>query len=272
MQGRLSPKPAGRPQAFPWATWRDEFARAASCGFSGIEWLVTAERFDENPLLSDAGSREIQRLVEATGVGVTSICADWCIAQPLVRVTAGERQATVERLERVVDRGAALGIEVVLVPVLENGAIRDDRDGEMVTATLAPIAAKAAQLGVRMALESELPAPQLRGLLDRGDHGLGAYYDVGNAVAAGFDPAQEIAVLGHRVFGVHIKDRHRHGSSVTLGDGDANFPPFFDALSAAGYRGPLILETPVGADPLASARRHYQVVERHLHATRAVQS
>ena len=55
MQGRLSPSRAGRAQAFPFATWREEFAHAAEAGFDSIEWLVTAELYADNPLLVDHG-------------------------------------------------------------------------------------------------------------------------------------------------------------------------------------------------------------------------
>jgi L-ribulose-5-phosphate 3-epimerase len=272
MQGRLSPAPPGRPQAFPWATWQDEFARAADCGLARIEWLVTTERFDENPLVRDRGLEAITQLINATGVRVTSVCADFCIAEPLVGVGPAAQRGTLARLDRLVDRCAALGATVLLVPVLEGAAIRDGDDADTLVTALAPIVSKAEQLGVRVALESDLPAQLLCDLIDQAGPGLGAYYDVGNAVSAGFDPAEELRVLGHRVHGVHIKDRHRHGASVMLGHGEVDFPPVFEALSAIQYHGPLILETPVGLDPLAAARRHYLLVEQHLHATRAVRS
>ena len=43
--------------------------------------------------------------------------------------------------------------------------------------------------------------------------------------------------------------------------GDADFAGFFRALQAAGYTGPIILETPLGPEPLATARNHRAFVK-----------
>ena len=37
--GRLSPPVAGRLQAFPWASWAEEFGLARACGFATLEWV-----------------------------------------------------------------------------------------------------------------------------------------------------------------------------------------------------------------------------------------
>lgn len=261
MQGRLSPAPAGRPQAFPWPTWEDEFAAAAACGFECLEWLVTDDGFDRNPICSDGGIERIRALMAMTGVRVASLCADFCIARPLVRVGPAQRQSTVERLLRLVDRIDAIDGEQLLIPVLEGGAIVDEGDEAVVLSALAPILARAAARGIRVGLESDLPADRQHALVERADSpALGVYYDVGNATASGFDTAVEVSLLGPVLTGVHIKDRRRFGASVPLGQGDAGFAAFFPALAATGYASPLILETPVGDDAVTMAGRNLAFV------------
>lgn len=265
MQGRLSPAPPGRPQAFPWSTWRDEFERAAACGFDRIEWLVTDEHFDRNPLCTAAGADEIRERMHATGVRVLSVCADFCIARPLVRVADPERQSTVERLTRLVDRIAAIGGDTVLVPVLEQGAITDDHDSAIVLAALAPVLNRAEAGNIRIGIETDLAAARLRELMTRANSpALRAYYDLGNATAAGCHAADDLRELGPLLAGVHLKDRIRGGGSVPLGQGDADFPGFFAALAEIGYAGSLILETPVGDDAIAMAGRNLAFVQKAL--------
>lgn len=262
MQGRLSPAPPGRPQAFPEASWRDEFDRAAACGFDGLEWLVTEESFDRNPLCTEAGLDQIKERIAATGVRVMSVCADFCIARPLVRVTDAEQRSTVDRLMRLVERIAAVGGDVVLVPVLEQGAIVADHESSTVVAALAPVLQLAEARGIRIGIESDLAADQLCGLILRANSPtLGAYYDVGNATAAGFDAAAGVRVLGPLLAGVHVKDRTIAGGSVPLGLGDADFAGCFAALAEVGYAGSLILETPVGDDPIEMAGRNLAFVQ-----------
>lgn len=265
MQGRLSPAPLGRPQTFPWATWQREFRSAADCGFDGIEWLVTADDFDRNPLCTDEGVREVQELIAATGVRVMSVCADCFIAQPFVRVTGAERQLAVERLSQLIDRVALIGAQAVVVPVIENGAIRDQAEqAELVNALQVPLG-QAKRQGVRIALESDLPAAVLHDLISGAGPGtLACCYDTGNAAAQGNDLVDEVRVLAPMLASVHVKDRRRQGPSVPLGEGDADLAGFFQALSASGYAGSLILETPVGSDPQAAAHRHFAFVQRQL--------
>ncbi|MES1186545.1 MAG: hypothetical protein ABUL60_22220, partial [Myxococcales bacterium] len=83
MQGRLSPRPAGKLQEFPWLSYREEFARAARLGLHSIEWIFEAPRFDENPLWTEAGREEIRELVAQSGVRVQSVCADYFMVHRL---------------------------------------------------------------------------------------------------------------------------------------------------------------------------------------------
>lgn len=267
MQGRLSVPPAGRPQAFPWTTWREEFSRASACGFQRLEWLLTADRLLENPLWSDAGLAEIRALASATGVRVASLCADCFIAHPFVRVSEAERANAVDLLARLVDRSAAAGIEVVALPIIESGSLRDRDEATEFLQVIRPVLVDASRLGVRIGLESDIAGSVLRELIDaQGTPALGAYCDVGNAAAMGADPAADIRALGPRIVGVHVKDRRRGGVSVPLGEGDVNFAECVDALAVAGYGGSLILETPAGSDPQESSRRHLTFVQRLLPA------
>jgi len=257
MQGRLSPAPSGRPQAFPWNTWPAEFARAAACGFGCLEWLVTADRYGENPLGSDQGVEHIKALMVATGVRVTSLCADYLIAQPLVRLTEADRSASIDRLERLIERGAMIGVKTIVIPILEHGAIKSADDEAEMVAVLTRLSPHAARHGLRIGVEADLPAPATRALMAKvSSPVLGVCYDVGNAVAAGLDPVEELRLLGPVLYGVHIKDRRRGGPSVPLGTGAVDFARVFETLDQIEYGGSLILETPVGDDAMVSAQRH----------------
>jgi len=271
MQGRLSSPPPGRPQAFPQATWRDEFARAAACGLDCIEWLITAAGIADNPIWSDPGVAEIRALSAASGVRVATVCADCFIAWPLVRQPAEARADHLALLARIVQRSALVGAEVVVVPIIEDAEVRTRDELAALLDALAPSASWAEQLGVRIGLESDLPGMLLRDVLDAsGLPAVGVCYDVGNATARGGHPAADIAALGPRLCAVHIKDRRRGGASTPLGEGDADFAAFVAALEVHGFSGPLILETPAGADPEAQAIRHRRFMHDLLAARRAV--
>lgn len=265
MLGRLSPRPDGRVQSFPRATWRDEFGRARACGFALIEWLVTTEAIDDNPIWSGEGRGEIRERAAGAGVRVTSMCADFLIDQPLVGVDDGCRRERVDRLGRLVACAAEAGVTTIVVPAIETAGVRDEREAAALLDALAGPARLAAPLGVRLAIEADLPVERYRALLTaRPPLGLEACCDLGNAASLGFDPAADLVALGPLVGSVHVKDRRRGGPSVPLGQGDVDLDACADALATIGYRGPLVLETPVGADPVASAHANLAFLRARL--------
>lgn len=264
MQGRLSPAPAGRAQVFPFETWRSEFAAAAVAGIGFIEWLVTADGFDENPLLARDGAAAIRALIDAHGVRVNTLCADFLIHEPLVRVEAARRAASLCRLSDVVDRSLDIGASVIVVPLLEEGEIRNRDEAAEVAECLQPIARAARASGQRIAIECLLPIDDLCDLVSRcGSPSIGVCYDAGNGASMGFDAGRDIRRLGAALFEMHMKDRRRGGPSVPLGSGEVDFADVFHALGEIGFTGPITLETPVGDDPLASAVRHVTFVRHH---------
>lgn len=270
VQGRLSPPVPGRLQAFPWASWADEFPRARAAGVALLEWVFEADRHAENPIWTTDGVTAIQRQVEATGVPVASLCADYFMAHPLFGGSARTRDEAIGVLERVLRHGSAVGVRTVLVPVLEQTELQSARDKAELLSSLQRPLDLAADLGMRIGLETELPAAEYRALIDDAAHpALAAYYDVGNATARGFDVAADVRRLAPCLGGVHIKDRRRGGSSVPLGRGDVDFPAFFEALAAAGYGGPLVLQPATSEDYLGGAAAQLSFVRAHLVATTA---
>ena len=265
MQGRLSPPVPGRPQAFPWSSWEEEFSRARACGFDIVEWLFEAERYEQNPIWAETGLATIRRQIAATGVHLRSVCASYFMTHPFFRVSEQERAQSVAVLTGLVARAATVGIRTILLPVLEASEIRTDLEKVQLLDSLAEPLTLAKAHGIRLGLETELPASEYRDLVERGNHpALGVYYDAGNASAMGYDIAADIRILKSFLCGVHVKDRRRGGPNVLLGQGDAEFVDFFRVLGEVGYAGPLILETASGADYLSIASRHLKFVKDRL--------
>jgi L-ribulose-5-phosphate 3-epimerase len=270
VQGRLSPPVPGRLQAFPWASWADEFPRARRCGFSSIEWVFEDGRHEENPIWTAGGVAAIRRQTQATGVRVESICADYFMTHPFFGVDAPARSAAGAALAHLVTQAASLGARTLLVPVLEVTELRSARDKVDLLDGLRPGLDAAAGLGVRIGLETELPADEYRALVEDAAHpALAVYYDVGNATARRFDVAADLHVLGPYLCGIHLKDRPRGGSSVPLGRGDVDFPAVFETLAAIGYGGPLVLQPATNDDYLEAARANLAFVRGHLAARAA---
>ena len=255
MQGRLSPRPPGKLQEFPKASWRAEFELAAALGFDAIEWIYEADGAALNPLMTEGGRREIRRVIDASGVPVRSICGDYFMVERLAGDGADAVERNCQELERVIDAAAELGAERILLPLLETAAVDTPELRAEVTQSLRRVAPRAAAANIVLGLEMEIAGPQYAALLEAVDHpNVRAYYDVGNSTAQGFDVATDIEPLLPWLFAVHVKDRRRRSTSVQLGTGDANFAGFFKQLKSRKFTGDLVLQHYFDTDPRGAAQ------------------
>lgn len=249
MQGRLSAIVDGRIQSFPWTRWQDEFEQGAKLGFGLMEWTLDQERLYENPLLTQAGQAEIRSLCQRYQFEIASLTGDCFMQAPFWKVQGAEREALEQDFVAIAKSCAAVGISMLVIPLVDKGSLDTPEQEEVLVAYLQRQAGFLADNGLRVIFESDFQPPELARFIGRLDPALfGINYDMGNSAALGFNPAEEIAAYGSRIVNVHIKDRILNGTTVPLGTGNADFPTVFAALADAGYAGNYILQTARAAD------------------------
>jgi hexulose-6-phosphate isomerase len=249
MQGRLSPQVGGRIQSFPWGCWQEEFPLAARHGFHLMEWTLDQERLYENPLLTSAGQAQIRDLCQRHGMRIGSLTGDCFMQAPFWKASGSERQSLERDFRAVADGCAAVGISMIVVPLVDNGRLDTPEQRDVLVSFLNGERDFLRQRGLRVVFESDLgPAELARFIAELDSTLFGVNYDIGNSAGIGFDPAEEIAAYGHRVVNVHIKDRVLGGTTVPLGTGNADFDRVFAALAAAHYAGRYILQTARAGD------------------------
>lgn len=270
MQGRLSPRPAGKLQEFPWQSYADEFPKAAKLGLHSIEWIFEAPRFEENPLWTEDGREEIRELIERSGVRVQSVCADYFMARRL----AGEGSAALTQnrdvLAELIVHTHAIGADRILIPLLETSAVDTPDLKREVAISLKSAVPFAERYGVTLGLEMEIAGAEYAKVVQSvGSRQVRAYYDTGNSTAAGFDVAQDIEPLLPLLHAVHIKDRVKGGGSKPLGTGDTNFQAFFPKLLRAGFRGDFVLQHYFEAQPELEAERSLSFIQQLLESAKS---
>lgn len=268
MQGRLSPQVGAHIQVFPWETWEQEFAAASKAGVRLIEWIVDADRFAENPLLTDRGRTRMRELEHETGTLVRTVCADCFMAWPLTTQNDAERRDRLTALSDIIKAAATFGVDTVTLPFVDASAIRTAADRQAVVTTMTGALPEAEKAGVRLALETSLSPAEFRSLVDElAPHPIGVNYDSGNSAALGYDVRQEFDAYGSFIAVVHVKDRVLGGSTVPLGEGHADFSAFFGGLRAMNYSGPMILQAARRGDEVETIRAYARFVQEHIGAS-----
>lgn len=226
---------------------------AKDAGFEGFEIDLTED--GEVSLASSSEElKKVRALFEQAGLAPSGLAtglywdANACSADPTVREKASHI------LERQILCAAGLGVDSILVVP---GAVGCDfiPGAEIVPYDLAMTLARdfiaralplAETLGVTIAIENVwnkflLSPMEMRDFIDsfQSAH-VGAYFDVGNALATGY-PEHWISILGPRIRRVHFKDYRRNVGTVDgfcdLLSGDVNWPSVVAALRAASYQG-----------------------------------
>jgi L-ribulose-5-phosphate 3-epimerase len=249
MQGRLSALVDGKIQAFPWNEWRQEFPRAKALGLGRMEWTIDQERLRENPLMTEAGRGEILRLSLQNAIEIRSLTGDCFMQAPFWKAAGQAQEALATDLDLVLASSAALGIEFVVIPLVDNGKIETAEQEEILLRRLLDRSASLLRQRVKIVFESDLrPAELARFIVKLPAESFGINYDIGNSAALGYDCSEEIAAYAPRILNVHVKDRLRGGTTVPLGTGAAELAKAIRQIESSGYSGQYILQTARAAD------------------------
>jgi L-ribulose-5-phosphate 3-epimerase len=267
MQGRLVPPVEGRIQAFPREHWAEEFPNAAAAGLDAIEWIYDTYGLGANPIETEAGIDSILHLSRTHGIAVRSMCADYFMDSTFVRATDAERTERIAHLAWLLGQARRIGVTRVVLPFVDSSAIRDDADRDAVIDTLQRSLPAAEVTGIELHMETSLDPGEFAALLAQIPHPLvKVNYDSGNSSSLGYRPGEEFSAYGERLGSVHIKDRIFNGSTVPLGQGDADLDAVFSGLQGLQYKGDFVLQVARGVtgDEVAWARQNRAYVEKSL--------
>jgi sugar phosphate isomerase/epimerase len=236
---------------WPW-TFEDDISRYSALGAEAIEiWEFKLER--------DANKRRDQILAAgAQGLAVSSFQADIHALFPthLKREPAAldaRRDAFLHTLDTLAPLLPGT-VFVLNTGVAAHGDVQTAFD--ITVAVYRDLARRAAELGVRLALEPLHPlamnedsfAWNLEDALDIvdavGAESLGICADIWN-LAGQYDLATRLARCAGKIFLAQVSDYRRPRSfldRLAVGDGSIDYRQFLSGIDASGYAGPLVLE------------------------------
>jgi len=244
MQGRLSPVINGKIQEFPWGNWQREFDVASSLGFSLMEWTLDQDRLFESPLMTEIGQLEIIKLSHDYGIRIPSLTGDCFMQSPFWKLSGTEKKDRQNDLICILDSCAKVGITQIVIPLVDGGRIDNNEQSSALLDFLHEKETNISDRGIQIVFESDFGPDELKEFISQFNPLIfGINYDIGNSAALGFDVEKEFTAYGDRILNVHIKDRILRGTTVPLGDGNADFTKVFDRLAKLNYQGNYILQT-----------------------------
>lgn len=245
MQGRLSPIMDGKIQSFPWNTWMNEIPNAKSIGLSIMEWTLDQERLHTNPLMTLEGKLKIKELCKKFDFSIPSLTGD-CFMQSPFWKSADKK--LIKKLKAdfvsILESCNQVGIKLVVVPLVDGGSLENMQQEDTLVEFMLELKDWLIDFEMKVVFESDFQPEELKRFISRLDQkSFGINYDIGNSAALGFDVEKEFNSYGDRILNVHIKDRILGGTTVPLGEGNADFEKVFSLLGREGYKGNYILQT-----------------------------
>lgn len=238
----------------------EDFQRASAAGAEGLEVFYKGP-YAAKELAEEGHAAQLKAWADKYRLDIPCLTLSFLSNAPSL---IGE-EAIVEQSRRQIRQGLEVarevGAKVVLVPFFGKNSLQIEEEVNRAAEALSPLVEDAEAAGVVLGLESTLNVSQnqfLLGSLGNSDF-VKVYYDVGNMLARKLDPPTGIRELGSDIVQVHFKDVKITPTAppdynVPLGGGNVDFGACCQALKAVKYDGWIILETPPGDDPVASAK------------------
>jgi len=111
LQGRLSKPVNGKMQEFPINNWEYEFENLNQINLSGIEWLITPKDNLTNPFFVE----------QSLPSNILSVCVDTMVCNSFYKL-----EFMNENLVPVLNRMMELGLNKIVIPLLEDSSVENE--------------------------------------------------------------------------------------------------------------------------------------------------
>ena len=244
VQGRLSP-PLNGFQECP-VDWEREFRLLSDLKLDHIEWIITKQSFETNPIFSE----------DLFFYNISSICADNLIDKNII-----DKEFLKKNLDPICKSATENGIPVITIPLLEESSMYNDLTRLEFIKHIKPYASKYPFITFSFEIESH---DNVIEDIIYSDPSFRLTYDTGNMTSLGVNHEYYIDKFFHRINNVHLKDRTFTSKTVWPGTGKTDFKQIIDLLESKGYNENYTIQTARGEDgkEIETILEHKNIFER----------
>ena len=230
IQGRLS-EPIEGFQECP-KNWEREFKLLNKLKLNHIEWIITKESFNNNPIFTE----------NLSNYPISSICAD-----NLVDSNTTARYTNViflkKNLKPICDVAVKNNIKCITIPLLEESSVLDDSRRSFFIEEISKYKEMYPNLIFSFEIESyEYVIDEIINICDN----FKLTYDTGNMTSLGINHEYYIEKYINKINNIHLKDRTYTSKTVSPGKGKTNFNEIFNTLNLKKYKGLYTIQTSRG--------------------------
>lgn len=228
MQGRLSIPVDDHIQEFPRIFWMSEFLKLPHLKLNHIEWLVTKNSFNKNPLML--------KNYQLTSLPINSVCADNLVDERISDMKFLEKE-----LAPICEGAINNGVLSITIPLLEESSLIDQTKRKEFCKNIKKISDRFPNK-LSFTFEAELGIDELLEIVTL-DNNYFVTYDTGNITSFGIDHREYVSRLANKINNVHLKDRTFEAKTVAPGTGDTDFKTIFASLKEIDYNSTYTMQT-----------------------------
>ncbi len=267
-------------KAFPAnLSWDERLDQAGKAGYDFVEMSI--DESEERLSRLDWSTSERQSLrhsIENSGVPILTMGLSSHRKFAMGSSSSKDRKKGLEILYQAIELADDLGIRIIqLMGYDVFYETSDDGTKERFLEGLTQGAHWAASSGVMLALENvdvetvDSVEKALYYIREVNSPWLNLYPDMGNLVAAGFDPVEQLRLANHYLVGIHVKDALAgEVRGVAFKEGIVPFNQVFRLIAELGFCGPIGVEMwahlDTTGDPIRAAADARQLVGSLLKA------
>jgi len=226
IQGRLSPPTEGF-QETP-TDWKREFELLPTAGLNHVEWIVTKNSFETNPIFTE----------DLTSYSISSICAD-----NLVDERIADTDFLEQNLNPLCKAAIKNKIKTITIPILEDSNLTNWKKRDKFTLEMQDFSERYKRLNFSFEIEDKMDV--IADIIYMGDN-FYLTYDTGNMTTVGVEHDVYLHMFHEKINNIHLKDRNTQNETVEPLSGATNFTKIFEKLQELGYNGIYTLQTARG--------------------------
>ena len=247
MQGRLVGSENKKYyQFFPENTWRKEFSLAKKTKLYIIELTANLINLKKNPVYNSKLKRIYNFKKKKNFLKIDSLTCDFFMEKPFFKLDRKECLIAKKTLEQTILISKRIGIKKFIVPLVDNSSVKNYNEESKIIKYFNSIKfKKILSNNTQILFESDYMPNKLQKFIKKfNNKNFGINYDSGNSASLNYKFEEEKKYFKY-VKNIHIKDRITGGSTVDLGNGDADLKSLVSYLNKINFKGNIIFQTAI---------------------------